>query len=86
MAYRSRGRSYGGGYSRAPARRTSRARSRGYSGRSARPAARRATRARGRINGAREIRLVIEGAQVNPVSRFPGIAARVNPPTKKAKF
>lgn len=32
------------------------------------------------------IRLVIEQAPASGVSRFPGVAQRVNPPARKAKF
>jgi hypothetical protein len=70
MAYRSRSR-----------RRTTRS---NYRARGPKRRSRRAT-ARRRSTG-NTLRLVIEQPAANPVSRWPFVAAKVNPPPKKAKF
>lgn len=81
MAYSSRRGRRSSGYSRAPARRAYTSGRRRNSGRATRTSGRRPARA-----PAREIRLVIEGAAVSPVSRWPGIANKIAPPPRKAKL
>ena len=77
MAYRTRG-----GRSRSSYGGRARAGSRGRGGRAG-PARARRTSAR---QSPGVLRIVIEQQGNSPVSRYPGIAAKMNPPAKKAKF
>lgn len=67
-------------YTRGRTTRTRSSRS-SYSGRTRRKSTRRVSSRK-----PQEVRIVIEQTGASPVSRYPGVAKKIDPPAKKAKY